>query len=103
MTPEKYLEGLQDNFTQCMNIAKIKNHDYAGIVDPFKNFRNVEMLNVSVEKGILVRIIDKISRASNLLERDGLVADEKIGDTLLDLANYAIILKTYIDNKDAGK
>lgn len=99
MTTEQYNAFLQHNFDLGMVIMKEKNHDYAGLDDPFKNFKNVEMLGISVEKGILVRMIDKISRISNLLERPAQVADEKIQDTLLDLINYTNILKVYIDNK----
>jgi len=35
-----------------------------------ENFRNAEVVGVSVERGILVRMMDKVSRSSNLLEVD---------------------------------
>ena len=42
-----------------------------------------------------------MTRIGNLLKQDveASVADEKITDTLEDLANYSIILKVYIDTK----
>lgn len=41
----------------------------------------------------LTRISDKFNRLENLiLKKEQKVSDEKIGDTLLDLANYAIML-----------
>lgn len=41
----------------------------------------------------LTRISDKFNRLENLiLTKDQKVSDEKIGDTLLDLANYAVML-----------
>ena len=39
----------------------------------------------------LVRIEDKLNRARNLSSKRALVDDEKIEDTLLDMANYAIL------------
>lgn len=39
----------------------------------------------------LVRIEDKINRARTITTKEALVNDEKIEDTLLDLANYAIL------------
>jgi hypothetical protein len=42
---------------------------------------------------------DKMSRIINLTERDAEVKDESINDTLVDLANYSIILKLYIESK----
>lgn len=39
----------------------------------------------------LVRIEDKINRARTITTKAALVNDEKIEDTLLDLANYAIL------------
>lgn len=40
---------------------------------------------------MLTRMYDKLSRISNLFYNDSKVKDEKLVDTLLDLANYAII------------
>lgn len=39
----------------------------------------------------LVRLEDKLNRARALSQKKGLVGDEKMEDTLLDLANYAIL------------
>lgn len=73
-----------------------KNADYAK-TDPFGNFKLVEELGITnVEKGILVRMADKISRITNLIDKEAQVKDESIEDTLQDLANYAVILKIYL-------
>lgn len=40
---------------------------------------------------------DKLNRARTLSTKDALVNDEKIRDTLLDLANYAIISVIELD------
>lgn len=39
----------------------------------------------------LIRIEDKFNRLQNLMNKDQLVKDESFRDTLLDLANYAIM------------
>lgn len=39
----------------------------------------------------LVRLEDKLNRARTLSKQTARVADEKIEDTLLDMANYAIL------------
>ena len=83
-----------------------KNSDYStkeADWDAYKNFNMVETLWItSVEKWILVRITDKIARISNLIDKEAAVHDEKITDTLIDLANYALILKIYLSNKDTN-
>lgn len=39
----------------------------------------------------LVRLEDKLNRARTISKQEALVKDEKIEDTLLDMANYAIL------------
>ena len=96
------IEGFKETLDKMNEIHLIKNNDYAMAQggDPYKNFRLCEQLGIcSVEKGILVRLCDKMSRICNLIESEGKVKDEKITDTLIDLANYAVILKCWIDEK----
>lgn len=50
-----------------------------------------------------VRIGDKVNRFENLIDKENLVKDESISDTLLDLATYALMTAMYIDNNYAGK
>lgn len=60
-----------------------KNADYG---DSFVKTRAI------VPNAILVRLHDKLNRVTNLmLKNDQKVADESIEDTLLDLANYALM------------
>ena len=94
------MKGFKETLEKMQKTMEAKNHDYGATDDAFNNFRNCERLGIcSVEEGILVRMSDKLSRASTLLKKEGKVEDEKIGDTLLDLANYAIILKCYLEAK----
>jgi hypothetical protein len=50
----------------------------------------------------LVRIEDKLNRARTLSKRERLVQDEKIEDTLLDLANYAILAVIELKQEDTN-
>ena len=94
------LADLKVTFDNCYNTAVKKNNDYAGEnnIDPYKNFRGSEFVGVPPDRAILVRLMDKISRVSNLLSQEAAVKDEAIEDTLVDIINYSAILKSYIKN-----
>ena len=93
------ITSMDKTFSDCLETAKRKNADYAGeVTDPFKNFKNSLVVGVPVERGILVRIMDKVSRISNLIDKDAQVKDETITDTLDDAINYLAILKAYIQS-----
>lgn len=94
------LSDIRETYDACYETARRKNADYAGEgADPFRNFRNSTIVGVSVQKGILVRLMDKMSRVSNLLEQEAQVKDESITDTIDDAINYLAILKSSIKNK----
>tara|TARA_R100001129_G_C5315843_1_gene246364 strand:- start:2169 stop:2522 length:354 start_codon:yes stop_codon:yes gene_type:complete len=69
-----------------------KRHDYADVEDVFKNFRTSELAGIPAWKGVAMRLGDKFSRLMSFCKQEELkVADESIGDTLIDMANYALI------------
>lgn len=81
---------LSDNVKQFMyitqNMAKTyttKNHDYG---NSFKQSLDKFGLVASV-----VRLGDKMNRIESLSKKEAQVKDESIKDTLLDMANYAIM------------
>jgi hypothetical protein len=94
------LQDMESTFKKCMETARKKNADYAGekTADPYKNFRGSEFVGVPPERAILVRMMDKMSRVSNLLSQPAQVKDESIADTLMDMVNYSAILLSYIKN-----
>ena len=77
-------EELFKEITEEMyKIYKMKNEDYGSSVsDTYKDFGIVSFW---------VRIQDKVNRLKTLTKKESLVKDEKIEDTLLDLANYSIL------------
>jgi len=99
MNRGKFIQQFEKELESMINIVKAKNSDYAKEW-AFNNFELVEYLWVtSLEKWILVRMTDKISRISNLIDKEESVKDEKISDTLTDLSAYSLILKIYLNQK----
>lgn len=77
------IERHQDLIEYLHNLYIDKNHDYGNSVH-----------DTYVKYGLtsfLVRIEDKLNRARTLSTKNQRVNDERIEDTLLDLANYAIL------------
>lgn len=103
MNKEQFIEEFQETLTYMHQTMVRKNHDYSwgdGCSNPFKNFELVEQLGVaSVEQGFLVRMCDKLSRITSLIDNEAKVSDESICDTLTDLSNYAIIMSLYVKSK----
>jgi len=95
MNQAQFLQCLRNQNDAGIEQVKAKNHDYAGEEDPFKNFRFAPMIGVTVEQAMLVRILDKVARVGNLLQRPGEVKDESMDDTMGDLQNYAGIFRAY--------
>ncbi len=108
MTRKEYLDYHKKMTEKMREISERKNHDYSGFGDddPFANFRVVEGAKVaSTEQGFLTRMLDKISRINTYTHTNSYkVEDESYEDTLIDLANYAILLAGYIkEKKDAQR
>ncbi len=69
-----------------------KNHDYG---DSFEHTAD--------EFGLIapaIRLSDKLNRFKSLIGKKSNVAEEKIEDTLLDLANYAIMTVIWLKKHD---
>ena len=101
-TKEDYLKFHRECCEKMIKITAAKNHDYAGFTEnPFANFKVVEDCDIaSVEQGFLTRIMDKISRVNSFVKQGVCnVEEEKIEDTLLDAANYMILMAGYIKSK----
>ena len=86
MTETDYSNKVRHHDSICEELNEIyarKNHDYG---DSFgKGY---------AEYGIVMAVIrleDKLNRLKSLIKAESLVKDESINDTLMDLANYAIM------------
>lgn len=92
--------------TEMEDIHKRKNAGYAGegSMDPWANFRMSEAIGVSAFNGCLVRMGDKYTRVCNLAQNpDNEQVGESIHDTLIDLANYALIAICLYEEEEEPK
>lgn len=99
MTKKEYLQFHRECCERMMSITQAKNADYTGDGDdPFANFSRVEAMGITDTcRGFLVRMLDKVSRITSFVQKGVLqVKDESVEDTLLDLANYCILLAGHI-------
>jgi hypothetical protein len=106
MNREQYLKRFKEITEEMYEITKKKNADYTGDSElPFKNFTMVETIGfASTEQGFLTRIIDKVMRVAGFIKNGTLqVVDEKVTDTLLDCANYCILMVCYLESKNANE
>jgi hypothetical protein len=79
-------------------VYEAKDSDYSATGLPMGNLRKCEDAGIDAWRGCLVRIGDKMSRLENFLkEKEYLVISEKAEDTVLDLANYAILMSCLIE------
>lgn len=102
LTKDQFLNYHAAVCEQMIATVKAKNADYtADNDDPFANFSTVEDLGLcSTEIGFLVRLNDKFARLRSFVKIGTLkVKDESIEDTLIDMANYCILMAGYIKSK----
>ena len=102
MNQERYLQRFKELTDLMYETTKRKNSDYTGgDTQPFKNFEMVETLGfASTEQGFMTRITDKVMRVAGFVKNGTLqVVDEKVVDTLLDLATYALLFVCYLESK----
>lgn len=99
MTREELLKHHEILCKQARDLMDMKNRDYAGNdgKEPFANFTRVESMGIcSTEQGFMVRLTDKMSRLSSILESGtNHVKDESFEDTMVDVINYIVLLSAY--------
>lgn len=102
MNREQYFAFHKKCCDRMTEITKAKNMDYAGAggENPFANFSRVKAMGIcEVEQGFLVRMTDKLSRIASIVASGKThVKDESIQDTLLDLANYCLLMLGYLES-----
>jgi hypothetical protein len=103
MTRDELLEQHLLLCRDARELMKRKNADYAGRdgAEPFANFTRTEAMGIcSTERGMLVRMTDKMSRLSSFCEAGRFsVQDEGLRDTIIDIVNYSVLLWAYLKDK----
>lgn len=102
MNTDQFIASIEKTYSDGVELIKAKNHDYAGSTDPWKNFRSAEIVGLTPDHAILVRVLDKIARINNLRNNIAAVGSEKVEDTILDCINYLAILKAYLENENTN-
>jgi hypothetical protein len=105
MTKAEYMAFHEACCRRMVEVTKAKNADYTGTSDdPFANFSRVENVGIcTTEQGFLTRMFDKFSRITSFVQKGVLlVKDESVEDTLIDLANYCILMAGFIRSKRAS-
>ena len=80
---------------QMHDIYIKKNHDYGNSFD--KSMDEFGMTSA------VIRMNDKLERLKTLSRKESMVKDESVKDTLLDLANYAIMTVMYLKKQEDEK
>jgi len=87
-----------DILDNMKSVYEAKDNDYSATGLPMGNLRKCEEAGIDAWRGCLVRIGDKMSRLENFLkEKEYLVISEKAEDTVVDLANYAILMSCLLE------
>lgn len=95
MDQKQFYASIEKTFSDGLRLIKIKNADYANSTNPFRNIESAAIVGLEVDRAVLVRVLDKLSRISNLLGKNPEVIEESLEDTILDAINYLAILKAY--------
>lgn len=77
------IEMFKEIVTKMAKTYEEKNHDYGD--SAHKTFEQFGLTS------FLVRLSDKLNRAITLNKVEAKIKDEKIEDTLLDMANYCVM------------
>lgn len=101
MQTQELLDLADSTFTKCKDTLIKKNHDYSKGEDALRNFKMVEVFNLTdSQTGIMVRLCDKFARICNLIHNEPKVS-EKVEDTIDDAINYLVLLKaSRMDSKE---
>ena len=86
-------QSMRNTFDECFDTSLAKSNDYSKGENTYRNFEGSVRIGISVQKGILLRLQDKMIRLENLLESDTPKVAESIEDTISDAINYLAILK----------
>ena len=87
-----YSEVMELLTDEILELNEIKNSDYGNSF-----YKQLDEDGLLVSK---IRLQDKLSRFSSIIKKGTIeVKDEKLRDTLIDLATYSIMTVAWMDNK----
>lgn len=80
----------KENLDEMASLYEKKNKDYGNSFDGTLN-------EFGIVAGV-IRMNDKMNRLKRLVNNKAEISDESIADTLIDLANYAVMTLTWYQN-----
>ncbi len=100
--PSNFEEAYADAIDKMVAIHDAKRNDYTGgNTDPLANYRaSAAIINREAHHIMLARIQEKVNRVGVLFgDTEQQVADEKVTDTLLDIANIALLILAELESR----
>lgn len=88
----KNLSSVSDAYKHLVSVYEAKNSDYGNSFE--------ECCNKFGLVSAVVRMNDKINRINSLYDKKDMKVNESLVDTLLDLANYAVMTAVWMNNND---
>lgn len=86
-----------DILDNMQKVYEAKDNDYSSTGLPMGNLRKCEDAGIEAWRGCIVRMGDKISRLENFLQKNEYQVAEKADDTIIDLANYSILMSCLLN------
>ncbi len=103
MNRTQLIDHITKLYASGIEIIRRKNAGYGSVENPFSNFLNSTVVGIDPEQGILVRILDKISRLSRLLkDPNNNQVNESVHDSIIDAINYLALLDALITSKESS-
>lgn len=91
---EIYSDGFLRITNQMHDTYIKKNHDYGNSFD-----KSIDELGIVAA---VTRMSDKMERLKSLVKKEAEVKDESFLDTVMDLANYAVMTAMYLKKHEYG-
>lgn len=91
VTMDRRLKVFDELVTKARRVIEAKIKDY-GYRSGYEAFRSSVILGIPPMRGVLIRMLDKLIRINNLIEKDPDVSNESLEDTIIDIVNYAALL-----------
>ena len=91
---DKNLSSVSDAYKHLVSVYEAKNSDYG--------YSFEECCNKFGLVSAVVRMNDKINRINSLYDKKDMKVNESLVDTLLDLANYAVMTAVWMNNNDVS-
>ena len=92
--------SFDDILQEMSSLHKLKNADYGNSFD--KLLDNLKD-DVPAELVFFIRASDKLNRIKSLAKKEASVKEEKLYDTVIDLANYSAMFARWLKENEVSK